>query len=577
MSRNSYSTFRRVIKDRYGSRHLKLADNLQKCTIKLTRLRNHLKFLRRCRDNNVIPKGLKIRLLRDEIRVNNVIRMKRRLETVRVTTRIKDTRRKLHYTEIQRRNILADLKNVFVGDDFQWLEKVIRISSEKEHEMVKKRQIKKFNALIKEKDNNENERKRKLEEQERIMKEKIQKEVIDLTKDGIDDDVKKYLSLGPDFCEAPTRVPYEQFVAETEKMCSMIKKEGEIKEIAEEIIEREVSEVREDVKSILEKAKCKRYKSNLTQEERNGKKKALQDKNKVFMPADKGRIMVAMDRWEVDGGEESYEYKMKQVLVDLKAKPSVRAKKDWDLTDKVCRDVANVIDNIVKRNEITKEEGDHLKPKDCHAPRLSGLPKIHKDGVPMRGVVSTVGSPFQKLSRYLIPILRTVQGRSGLYIKNSRELKEKVKNWRVERNEVLVSYDVKNLYPSVPVDEALKLVERLLCDCRTLKNVTNLSVLSIMELLKWMFGLTYCEFDGRHYVLESGPIGLGATGEIAIIYMEEFQLRAMESSPYPLDQWYWYVDDSELKCKEEESEEILEHPQQHQTGSYCVHQRRSKR
>ena len=64
-----------------------------------------------------------------------------------------------------------------------------------------------------------------------------------MTKDGIDDDVKKYLSLGPDFCEAPARVPYEQFVAETEKMCSMIKKEGGVKEIAENIIEREVSEV----------------------------------------------------------------------------------------------------------------------------------------------------------------------------------------------------------------------------------------------------------------------------------------------------------------------------------------------
>ena len=60
-------------------------------------------------------------------------------------------------------------------------------------------------------------------------------------------------------------------------------------------------------------------------------------------------------------------------------------------------------------------------------------------------------------------------------------------------------------------------------------------------------------------MLESSPIGLGAMGEIVIIYMEEFQLRAMESSPYPLDQWYWYVDDSELKYKEEESEEILEH------------------
>ena len=56
----------------------------------------------------------------------------------------------------------------------------------------------------------------------------------------------------------------------------------------------------------------------------------------------------------------------------------------------------------MKRNEITKEEGDRLKPKDCHAPRLSGLPKIHKEDVPMRGIVSTVGSPFEKLSRYLV-------------------------------------------------------------------------------------------------------------------------------------------------------------------------------
>ena len=205
-------------------------------------------------------------------------------------------------------------------------------------------------------------------------------------------------------------------------MCSKIKKDGEMNEITAYTIDREVNEVRENVKSILEKARCKIYQSNLTQQERDGKKKALQDKNKVFLPADKGRIMVAMDRWESINGEDSYEYKMKKVLIDLKAKPSIRSKKDWDLTEKVSRDGATVIDNIVKRNEITKEEGDRLKPKDCHAPRLSGLPKIHKEDVPMRGIVSTVGSPFEKLSRYLIPILRTIQVRSGLYIKNSREL-----------------------------------------------------------------------------------------------------------------------------------------------------------
>ena len=80
----------------------------------------------------------------------------------------------------------------------------------------------------------------------------------------------------------------------------------------------------------------------------------------------------------------------------------------------------------------------------------------------MRGIGSMIGSPFEKISKTLIPILlklRTVQGRSGLYAKNSRELKEKIKNWRVERNEILVSYDVKNFCPSIPIDKALELVE----------------------------------------------------------------------------------------------------------------------
>ena len=64
-----------------------------------------------------------------------------------------------------------------------------------------------------------------------------------------------------------------------------------------------------------------------------------------------------------------------------------------------------------------------------------------------------------------------------------------------------------------------------------------------------MFGLTYCEYGGSHFVLDSGPKVLGATGEIANIYLEDIQLRAMETSPHPLNEWFWYVDDSETKSR----------------------------
>jgi hypothetical protein len=154
------------------------------------------------------------------------------------------------------------------------------------------------------------------------------------------------------------------------------------------------------------------------------------------------------------------------------------------LTQKVCREGSKIVESIVRKNELSEETGNYLKPKDCHTPRLSGLPKIHKDGVPMMGIVSMIGSPFEKVSKFLIPILRVIQGRSGLYIKKSRELKEKVKNWRLERNEVLVSYDVKNLYPSIPIKRALRLVERLLRESKKLKDITDLTVGSVIGVIE---------------------------------------------------------------------------------------------
>ena len=80
-----------------------------------------------------------------------------------------------------------------------------------------------------------------------------------------------------------------------------------------------------------------------------------------------------------------------------------------------------------------------------------------------------------------------------------------------------------------------------------------------MKLLRWIFAVTYCEYGGSFYILDCGPIGLNVVGEVAIIYMEDFQLRA-HSSEYPeLQQWPWYVDDSILKCRKDRIDEILVH------------------
>ena len=174
-------------------------------------------------------------------------------------------------------------------------------------------------------------------------------------------------------------------------------------------------------------------------------------------------------------------------------------------------------------------------------------------------MVSFIGSSCGNVAKALVPILRTLQGRSGHYIKNSRELKDKVKEWSIQRDEILVSYDVEKLYPSIPIKKALELIECLLKCKRNLKETTTFSIRSIMKLLRWIFSLTYCEYGGTHYVLDCGPIGLSVVGEVAIIYMEDFQMRC-KSNEYPeLNEWPWYVDDSVLKCKKNRATAILDH------------------
>ena len=250
---------------------------------------------------------------------------------------------------------------------------------------------------------------------------------------------------------------------------------------------------------------------------------------------------------------------MKKVLDDMKAKQSVRASKDWDLTEKISREGREIIAKMVTNGEITKEYGRRLKPNDCRAPRLTGYPKVHKTDVPLRGVVSFIKSPYEAVAKAMVPILRSLQGRSGHYIKNSRQLKDIVKTWTIEEDEILVSYDVEKLYPSIPIQKALELIECLLKCKANLKEVTTFSIRSIMKLLRWIFALTYCEYGGKHYVLDCGPIGLSVVGEVAIIYMEDFQMRTKSERFPELENWPWYVDDSVLKCKREKASEILKH------------------
>ena len=526
---------------------------IQKKTTQIQRLKKQAAatkcrwiFMSRCAEHNVLPRSFRTRpVLRT--RKGYVLTKEYNQRMLKAT---RDEAKKQYHQRLRR---IDEIENELIPtvstEDLTTIWRVTEKSRENKFQKEKKRLKEKYEKLTA----------NTTQEGNPARQLKLQHEVHDLTKDGIDDDIKEYLKLGPDFCETPRRIPYEKVVIETERMCKVIEDEIETKPDEAEELQREAHRLREQVKKVLRKQREKKIKSNLTIQESRGKKKAYECEDKVFLPADKGKVMVAMDKTIEKGGEESYEHKMKKVLDDMKATPSIRANKDWDLTDKVSREGQEIIKGIVRNGEITQAYGKKLSPNDCRAPRVTGYPKVHKVDVPLRGVVSFIGSPYEKIANELVPILRSLQGRTKHYIKNSCQLKEELKNWTILRDEILVSYDVEKLYPSIPIPKALELIECLLKCKANLKEVTTLSVQSIMKLLKWIFALTYCEYGGKHYVLDCGPIGLSVTGEVAIIYMEDFQMHAKTEEHPELNNWPWYVDDSVLKCRRHKAQLILDH------------------
>ena len=97
---------------------------------------------------------------------------------------------------------------------------------------------------------------------------------------------------------------------------------------------------------------------------------------------------------------------------------------------------------------------------DPITPRLYGAVKAHKPekNYPMRTVVSTTGTPPYGISKYPVKIIQPTLNKSQHKIKNSAEFVNEAKTWKISPTEIQVSYDVVNLYPSVPLDKAIDVI-----------------------------------------------------------------------------------------------------------------------
>ena len=138
-----------------------------------------------------------------------------------------------------------------------------------------------------------------------------------------------------------------------------------------------------------------------------------------------------------------------------------------------------------------------MYPTGAVAHKFYGLPKIHKRDMPLRPVLSSMGSINYEVAIELARIKRPLVGNSPIHIENIGDFVIQMKGITLQANECITSYDVSALFTSVPIDPAINIIKRRLEMDQELNLKTTMKVEQIISLLEFCLKTTYFQFQDR--------------------------------------------------------------------------------
>lgn len=251
--------------------------------------------------------------------------------------------------------------------------------------------------------------------------------------------------------------------------------------------------------------------------------------NIIITKADKGGKVVILNR-------ETYLEKAYSLLNDNETYEK--------LTKNPLKNVAADFNKTVRNIGRNKDDIKLLEQFKVINPSLQyfyGLPKIHKEGVPLRPIISNVGSFSCKLAKWLSSLLSPFVGKfSSSNIKHSQDFVDKIKHLNCN-NFKMLSLDIVSLFTNVPVDDVLAFLENKLVD---FQDEFPLQVSKIIALVKLCVTNNVFSFDNKFYRQRNGcSMGSSLSPVLASLYMEYFESCILPQIIPPGMCWYRYVDD----------------------------------
>ena len=501
----------------------------------LAKFRNHLHFTLHCKHHGVFPTSLKIKTSMKGTTANNIINQAQRAlmnERIKqINTHITCLEGKIQ--DLEERLSSSTLPDATLSEIKEWLNNTRRIEWDK----VRQRHRKKFELLaLKNNRRQQNDKSEITPVPEEIKRKTKERWVINLSDRQLTKPEQEVLEKGLNFAVAPNKLPVVDLITSIETACRYIGPNSE-----------EATHLRSDCVRIMKQAKLP--KSNLTPEQRRALADLKNEHATMILPADKGRATVIMPR-------PMYYEKASKLLEDTTTYE--RLKKDP--TSKFSNKLKDTLKRLKETDRLSLEQYRKLYPTVSDVPKFYGLPKVHKKEVPLRPIVASRGSIMYETARFVADILSPLVGHTDHHIHNSADLVEKLSNYTLAHDELLVSYDVSALFTSVPVKESIEIIRRRLQNDQTLHQRTSLTVDDVCELLSCCLTTTYFTFQGEFYQQKEGAaMGSPVSPIVANLFMEDFEEKALASFQPPPRYWGRYVDDTMTILPQQLVEQFTEH------------------
>lgn len=278
---------------------------------------------------------------------------------------------------------------------------------------------------------------------------------------------------------------------------------------------------------------------NLSLREECALKELMQNRHIVIKPADKGSVIVILDRdqyiTEVNRQlrDETY-YRKLQEPIYLQTVPLVQ----------------KILDDLYRGKFITGKQRQYLKGDlEPRVRRFYILPKIHKDPKtwtvpfklpPGRPIVSDCGSETYQTAEYIDSFLNPLSVKHPSYVRDTYHFISIIKNLKIPQNSFFFTIDIDSLYTNIDTDAGLSAVKNMF-----IKYPNNLRPdKQLLELLEINLLRNDFEFHDEYYLQIKGvAMGKKFAPAYANIFMADWEEKALgKCNKKPL-QYLRYLDD----------------------------------